>query len=71
MGIGQHRILEAQPVERAKDVRAELDAGAELLELGRLLQHPHGKALPRQRSGRREAADAATGNQDREVVAHH
>ena len=45
MGIGEHRVLEADLVERAEDIRAELDAGADLLELRRLLEHPHRKPL--------------------------
>ncbi len=68
MGVGQHRVEQADLVERPKDIRAELDAGADFLELGRLLEHPHREALPRQRAGRREAADAAAGDQERFLV---
>ncbi len=49
MGIGEHRFLEAEPFERAEDVGAELDAGADLLEFRRLFQHPHREALARKR----------------------
>ena len=75
MGVGQHRVLEAEPVEGAEDVGAELDAGADLAELGRLLDHPHRKTLARQRIGRRQAADAAARHQNRQVstvsLRHH
>ena len=68
MGVGEHRVEQADLVERAEDIRAELDAGADFLELGRLLEHPHRKALARQRIGRRQAADAAAGDQERFLV---
>ena len=68
MGVGEHRVAQADLVERAEDVGAELDAGADLLELGRLLEHAHRKALARQRIGRRQAADAAAGDQERFLV---
>ena len=58
MRIGQHRVLEAELLERAEDVGAELDAGADLPEFGRLLDHPHRKALARERIGGRKPADA-------------
>jgi hypothetical protein len=33
MGVGEDGILEADPLQHAKDIGAELDAGADLLEL--------------------------------------
>ncbi len=68
MGVGEHRVAQADLVERAEDIRAELDAGADFLELGRLLEHAHRKALARQRIGRRQAADAAARDQERILV---
>ena len=59
VGVGDHRVAQADLIERAEDIRAELDAGADFLELGRLLEHAHRKALARQRTGRRETADPA------------
>ena len=64
--VGKHRLFEVEFFERAKDVGAELDAGADLVEFGRLLQHPHGETLARERVGRRQAPDAAARNQDRQ-----
>src|SRR5439155_4469129 len=34
MGIREHRLLETDRIKRTKDVGTELNAGAELLELG-------------------------------------
>ena len=64
VGVGEHRVAQADLVEGAEDIRAELDAGADLLELGRLLEHAHRKALARQRIGRRQAANAAADDQE-------
>ena len=75
MDVGQDRILEAEPFERAEHVGPELDAGADLAEFGRLLQHPHRHALARERIGRRQSADAAPSNQNRQLftaaLGHH
>ena len=68
MGVGEHRVLEPDPVERVEDVGAELDAGADLAELRRLLEHSHRKALARERVRRREPADAAARDQDRQSL---
>src|SRR5215813_12845711 len=68
MRIGEYRLFEVELFERAKDVGAELDAGADLAEFGRLLQHPHGETLARERMGRRQASDAAARNQDRQCL---
>src|SRR5262249_15580125 len=66
MRIGEHRLFEAKLFERAKDVGAELDAGADLAEFGRLLQHSHGETLACERVGRGQTPDAAARNQDRQ-----
>ncbi len=75
MNVGKDRILEAEPFKRAEDIGPELNAGADLAEFGRLLQHPDRQALARQRIGRRQSADAAAGNQDRQLftvaLGHH
>src|SRR5262249_8128691 len=65
-GGGGSGLFEVELFERAKDVGAELDAGADLAEFGRLLQHPHGETFARERVGRRQAPDAAACNQDRQ-----
>jgi hypothetical protein len=67
-GIGQDGILEADLVQRPKDIRPELDAGAEFLEFGGLLQHPHRETLQRQRISRHQPADATADHQDRQVM---
>ena len=64
MGVGQHGVLEPDLIQHAENVGAELDAGADLAEFGRLLEHAHRKALARQREGRDQAADAAAGHQN-------
>jgi hypothetical protein len=64
MHVGEHLILEAELLQRAEYVGAELDAGADLAELGRLLQHPHRHALQCERICCREPADAAACDQD-------
>ena len=67
--IGEHLLGQADAVECAEDVGAELDAGAELAEFRRLLEHPHREALAGERIGRRQAADPAARNDDRKVLA--
>jgi hypothetical protein len=49
-------------------VPPELDAGAQFLELHRLLEHAHREALVGQRIGRDQPADAAAGDEERQVV---
>ena len=61
--VGQDRILQADLFQHAKDVRPELDAGADLAEFGRLLENAYRKALVGKRVGRDQAADAAAGNE--------
>ena len=68
MGVGEHRVLEAEPVERAEDVGAELDAGADLAELGRLFEHPHRETLARASAyAAAKPADAAARDQNRQA----
>jgi hypothetical protein len=47
-----------------KPVGANLDARADLADLGGLLQHRDGKALTHQGEGSSQATNAATGNDD-------
>ncbi len=51
-------------LEHPEHVGAELNAGADLLELGRLLDDLRRDALALQRQGRREPADAAADDED-------
>ena len=64
-GISQHGVAQAEPVERAKDVGPELDAGADLAELRALLEDAYRKTLARERDCRGETADAAAGDHER------
>ena len=48
-------------------VGAELDASADLADLGRLLEHLDLEALAHQRQRGRQATDAATGHQDGKI----
>src|SRR5262249_15759123 len=57
--VGEYRVFQADGFERAKDIGPKLDAGAELHELGCLLEHAHRKAPAGERIGGREPADAA------------
>ena len=43
-----HQLADAERVERVPGVGRELDAGADLAELARLLEHEHAEALNRQ-----------------------
>src|SRR5205814_3734567 len=61
---------DAQPIEAVEGVGAELDAGADLAELSRLLQHQRRDALLGERQRRCEAADAAAGDEDSTVLGH-
>ena len=53
-------VAHAQRVERRERIRPQLDAGADLV---RLLEHPHSRALLRERERHGQAADAAAGNE--------
>jgi len=68
MCIGEHRLLKAEPFKRAEDIGAELDAGADLSEFGRLFEHPHREAFACKRMRGREPTNAAAGNQDRQAL---
>ena len=58
------RVLEAQRIKHARAVRADLDAGADLLELRRLLVDLDVEPALEQRQRRGKPADAATDNDD-------
>src|SRR4029077_13155037 len=66
-GVAQHVDLEADALEGAKYVRSELDPGAELAKLGRLLEHPHRETFAGERIGGHQPADAAARNEERQV----
>ena len=61
---GAGALTNAERVQCRKRVGPELDAGADLADRRRLLEHPHGIARARKRKGGREAADASTGDED-------
>jgi len=56
MGVGKHRLFEAELFERAKDVGAELDAGRDLVESGACSSTRTAKPLRRERVRRCQAA---------------
>ena len=64
-GAGARAVADAERVEGGEGVGTELHAGADLAQLGHLLQHAHAHALARERKRRGKAADAAAGDQDR------
>ena len=64
VGVAQHSLFQPDLVQHAEDVGAELDAGADLAEFGRLLENAHRETLARQREGRDQAADAAAGHKN-------
>ena len=71
--IGKHRQhvdRRGQPkhLEHAEHVGSELNAGADLLELGRLLDDLRGDAFAMERQRRAQAADAAADDDDRLVL---
>src|SRR5206468_8087709 len=59
-------LLEAEPFQRTKNIGAELDPGTDFMEFSRMLQHAHRKSLARERVRRRQPADAAARDQDRQ-----
>src|SRR5262245_278461 len=63
-GLRLEVLHDPQPVEHAVGVRALLDAIADLAELGRFLEHARGDPAARQREGRRDAAYAASDDED-------
>ena len=58
-------VPDSQIVEAMKGVGAELNAGSDLPERRRLLQHDRRDALLREPDRRSESADTATRNDDR------
>jgi hypothetical protein len=63
-------VADAERVEGVEGVGAELDAGTDLADFRRLLQHGDGEALAHQRQRRGEAADAAAGDEYGKFLAH-
>jgi hypothetical protein len=61
-------VAHAQRVKGVEGVGAELDAGADFADLGRLLEHLHLEALAHQRQRGGQAANAAAGHQHRQRV---
>ena len=55
---------QAKTFQHPEGVGPDLDAGADFLELGRLLDELRGDTLPLQRQGRGQAADAAADDQN-------
>ena len=68
-GAAAGLLAHAQGIEGVEGVGAELDARANLADLGGLLEHGHVVALAHERQRCRQAADAAAGDDDREVRA--
>ena len=66
-GAATGLVANAQSVKGVESVGAELDARTDLADLGGLLQHGDLKSLADQGEGGRQAADAATGNDDRKL----
>ena len=62
--IQQGRLADAEPVETVEGVGAELDAGADLAQAARFLQHLRGDALLGERQRCRQSADAAAGDEN-------
>src|SRR5579862_3267040 len=58
------RLDQAERLEHPEHIGPELDAGADFLELRRLLDDLRGDPLARQRQRRRQPADAAADNDD-------
>ena len=61
-------VAHAQGIKGVEGVGAELDAGADLADLGRLFQHGDLKALANQGEGGGQTANASTGNDDRQGI---
>ena len=66
----RQRVGETEPVQDARGVRADLDAGADLAQRRRLLVDVHVQARAQQRERRREAADASADDADSSSEAH-
>src|SRR5690606_23191244 len=61
---GTGRVAEAEVVEAVESIGAELDAGADLAEAARLLEHDAAPARAGQAEGAGQAADAAAGDHE-------
>ena len=61
-GLLLHSLADAERIDGVPGVRRELDAGANLAELGRLLEHDDPEAASRQAERHGEAADTAPGD---------
>jgi hypothetical protein len=57
-------LAKPQPLQHIDGIRRELDAGADRLELGRLLDDDCAEASLRKGQSGGQTADTATGNQD-------
>ena len=64
-------VREAQAVEDARRVRADLDPGADLADRARLLVHLHVEAGAVERQRGRQAADPGADDRDGDVVLRH
>jgi hypothetical protein len=62
-------LAHPERIQRGPGVGRELDAGADLAELRRLLQHQRTKTLERESERAGEPADASAGDDDRSRVA--
>ena len=62
---------DAERIEGGEGVRRELHAGADLADLGRLLEDGDAKVALREREGRCQPADAAADDEDRAGVSAH
>src|ERR1700710_721174 len=62
------RLADAEIIEGVERIGPELDAGADFAKIGRLLQQDRADAFLRQAKSRRQAADAAAGDQYRSRV---
>ena len=60
----EHLLGQPEHLEHPEHVGPKLDTGADLLELGRLLQHLNGNTLARQGQRRRQPPDAAADDQN-------
>ncbi len=63
-GDARQARRQAEGMQPPRDIGAELDAGADLAEGGRLLQHLDAMPLARQRQGGSQPADAGAGDED-------
>ncbi len=68
-GLLLHSLADAERIDGVPGVRRELDAGADLAELGGLLEHDDPEVAPRQRERHGEAADPAPGDDHRPGIA--